>query len=502
MPVDSKHPDFIAIEKDWQQIADCIEGQRKIKKEGDKYLPKPNPSDTSPENSARYVSYKKRAVFHNATGRTVSNMVGQCFAVDPVPTVPPEMEPWLDDIDGGGVSAIQQSKKALGYIVAFSRAGLWVDYPKTTGPVSKADAEEGGVRPRCVLIDPREIINWRTTAIGAKSRLSLVVIRETYVGEDDGFETVKKTQYRVLRLVEGSYIIEVYRDSAGSGYAKFEDMTPLDGSGQPLKEIPFTFIGAEANDPTIEKPLMIDISNLNLGHYRNSADYEEAVYMVGQPTPYLAGLTQSWVDDVLKGSIMLGSRACIPLPQGATAGLLQAATNTLPFEAMTQKETLMTALGAKLVEKREVAKTATESGINEANENSILAAACSNISEAYSDALQAMAAFGGVVVSKPEEEILFELNTDFAISRMSPEEQGAILSLYQADLITFEEARDKLKNGGVAYLDDEDAKDQLEQAAEEDFNKAKAELDAQTAGQIAVQAAKTGNAPPTPPAQA
>jgi len=489
MPVDSKHPDFKAREKDYELIADCLAGERVIKSKGETYLPKPNPDDTSEENAARYRSYKKRAVFHNVTGRTVENNVGQSFAIDPVATVPAEMEPWLADIDGGGTSAIQQSKKALGGVVANSRAFLWVDYPKTSGPVSVADAEAGNIRPKIILCPAIDVINWRVVSVGAKSKLSLVVIREQFIKKDDGFEATFDTQYRVLRLIEGKYWQELHRPGNG-GFQIAERIQPLDGQGNPFDEIPGTFIGATANDVDVEKPLMLDIANLNIAHYRNSADYEEAVFMVGQPTPWLSGLSQSWVDNNMKGGIMLGSRACIPLPENAQAGLLQATANTLPKEAMDQKEILMEVLGAKLAERAKVQKTATEAGINEASETSILASCCNNVSAAYGHALRWGAKFANIETADPEKEILFELNTDFAIARMTPEEAQGVMALWQGELMTFEEARDKLKSGGWAYLDDEDAKDQLEEEHAADFAKAQQELKAQTDAQIKVQAAK------------
>jgi hypothetical protein len=494
----------------WEQIKDCIKGEKAIKDALTKYLPKPNPEDSSGENASRYRAYVQRAVFHNVTGRTVENMVGQSFAIDPVFTGPDEMKPLIEDLDGAGVSAIQQSKKALGLVVAYSRAGLLVDYPKTGGTVSIKDAEENGIRPKVLLFEPWRIVNWRTTLQGAKSKLSLVVLSEEYIKEDDGFEAILETQYRVLRLVEGVYTVEIWRNEGGTGFAPVpaEGATPTDGLGKTLQEIPFVFVGAEANDSELEKPLLEDISNLNLAHYRNSADYEESVYMVGQPTPYLAGLSQAWVDDVLKGKIMLGSRACIPLPEGGTAGLIQAAPNILPKEAMDQKESQMVALGAKLVEKREVAQTATEKGINESSTTSILAGCCGNVSAAYARALHWSAQFQNVQAAP--EDLLFELNRDFAVARMAPDEMGGILNLFNGQLITFEEARDKLKSGGVAYLDDEDAKDQMDAQAEADFEKAQQELDAQTQAQQSLIAAKGGVPPekggkppvaPQPPAK-
>lgn len=499
--INSQHPKFKDFAPLWEQIKDCLAGEKAIKEKGKTYLPQPNPEDTSPENAARYRAYNQRAVFHNVTGRTVENMVGQSFAVDPVFTGPDTMKPLIEDIDGAGVSAIQQAKKALALVVSYSRGGLLVDYPKTNGPVSIKDAEDGGIRPKILLFEPWRIVNWRTTLQGAKSKLSLVMLEEEYIKEDDGFEAVLEKQYRELRLTNGVYTVNIWRNIDGGGWqiVPGEAATPRDGKGQPFNEIPFVFLGAEANDSELEKPLMEDISNLNLAHYRNSADYEEAVYMVGQPTPWLAGLSQSWVDDVLKGKIMLGSRSCIPLPEGGTAGLIQATANTLPKEAMDQKEAQMVALGAKLVEKREVAQTATEKGLNEASTTSILAGCCGNVSAGYARGLQWSARFQNIEVAP--DALLFELNKDFAVARMTPEEQTSLMGLYQGELITFEEARDKLKTGGVAYLDDEDAKDQMDQKAEDDLQKAQSELDAQTAAQERLIAAK-GGTPPAKPGQA
>lgn len=507
MPVDSKHPDFADVEKDYTLIGDCIAGQRAIKKAGEKYLPKPNPEDTSDENLARYKAYKTRAVFHNATARTVGNMVGQSFAVDPVATMPDQMKPWLEDIDGAGVSATQQSKKALGFVVAFSRAFLWVDYPKTDGVTSIQDAEEKGIRPRIILCDPRKVINWRFTPHGAKSKLSLVVIAEPYVKKDDGFMAELATQYRVLRLLGETYWVEVYRPGSGANWVLVERLQPLGGDGQPLDYIPGLFIGAETNDTQVEKPQMLDIANLNVAHYRNSADYEEMTYMVGQPTPWVSGLTNDWIERHLKGQIMLGSRAIIPLPENASAGLLQAQAETLPKEAMDQKEALMTALGAKLVEKREVQQTATETGVNQASETSILATCCKNVSAGYTQGFKWAAMFANITLPQGEEvkpaegeedaqatgnqdAVLYELNTDFAMARMTPEEAQAAMALEQGGMITWEEGRDKLKSGGWAYLDDETAKDQIAKREEEAFAKAQAELKAQTDETIRANAAK------------
>lgn len=443
----------------WDLVKDCLSGQRAIKDAREKYLPKPNPADLSEENKKRYDQYVERAVFYNVTQRTHAGLVGQVFQQDPIVKLPALMEPLLLDTDGAGVALDQQAKKALGEVLGYGRCGLFVDYPKVEGAASRQDLLDGKVRPTIILYDPWDIINWRTKTVGAKKLLSLVVIAESYVVEDDGFEAKSDKQWRVLRLEEGTgaYRVEIWREANGT-HQEYEHYYPLDASGNNLKEIPFTFVGAVNNDPNVDLPPLYDLATLNIAHYRNSADYEEACYIVGQPTPYLAGLTKDWVEEVLKGQVHLGSRAAIPLPQGGTAGLLQANPNTMPKEAMELKERQMVALGAKLVEQAAVQRTATEARQEEASEASILATCAKNVAAAYRTALTWCGVFLGT-----DQEPEFDLNTDFEIGRMSAQDRAQLIAEWQAGAIAFEEMRFNLRRANVAYLDDEEAKDAIEE---------------------------------------
>jgi hypothetical protein len=229
-------------------------------------------------------------------------------------------------------------------------------------------------------------------------------------------------------------------------------MTPKDSSGNPLKEIPFIFLGAENNDPTPDDSPLFDLASLNIAHYRNSADYEESSFLVGQPTPVVSGLTKDWAIDILGGVINLGSRAVIPLPVGGKAELLQADPNSMPKEAMEHKEKQMVALGARIVEARDVQRTATESGQDEEVETSILINAARNVSLGYTKAL----AWAGLFVSSSGVSAVV-LNTDFAMARMTVEERQQLVTEWQAEAISFSEMRRGLTTQGTANLTDEEA---------------------------------------------
>lgn len=227
--------------------------------------------------------------------------------------------------------------------------------------------------------------------------------------------------------------------------------TPTDFRGQTLKRIPFFFVGSVNNDPSPDYSPMYDLCDLNIAHYRNSADYEESCFMVGQPTPVVMGITQQWSEQVLKGTMQLGSRGVIPLPVGGDAKLLQAEPNTMPFEAMQHKERQMVAMGAKLVEQRNVQRTYGEAQLEEASESSILAASAKNVSAAYKQALVICSSFVG-----SDSEVKYELNTDFPASRMGPDELKQLVEMWQQQAITTSEMRDGLRKAGKATLDDEE----------------------------------------------
>jgi len=462
-------PELSKLLPQYYLIRDCLSGEPTIKGARTVYLPMPNAEDQSKENKARYDSYLKRAVFYNVTRRTLNGLVGQVFMRDPVVKVPSLLNPIVENASGTGVSLLQQSKKALSLTLAYSRAGLLVDYPEVPeGGATIADLEAGRVRPTITTYSPQEIINWRLTERGAEEILSLVVLAESYTFADDGFEMKNAAQFRVLKLDEnGEYVMEVWSEpqpSAWDGsktpkgnFQLSKVLRPRGADGLPLREIPFSFVGSENNDPQPDNPNLYDLASINVAHYRNSADYEESCFIVGQPTPVLTGLTEEWVKDVLKGTVAFGSRGGIPLPVGGDAKLLQATENTMIKEAMEAKERQMVALGAKLVEQKQVQRTAFEAKVEATSEGSTLSSTAKNVQAAYVWALKWCAKFVGV----PDTAITFELNTDFDIARMTPEERAQAIKEWQGGAITFEEMRAVLRKSGTATEEDEQAKTKI-----------------------------------------
>ena len=452
-------------------IEDALDGSVAVKAKRAKYLPIPNAADTSLGNKARYDAYLTRAVFYAVTRRVLAGFVGEIFDRDPVITVPPAMQEFVDDATGEGVGLVQVAKQCVRAALAFGRIGLYVDYPNTNGATTKKELGEG-VRPIVSTYSAKQIINWRTRKVNAKTMLCLIVLEEEFDTSDNGFEAKKGKQWRVLRLdAANKYTVEFYRENTGSqmvdalGNVIDFPIMPTDADGKPFEEIPFKFIGSETNTAEIDYPPLFDMADMNMAHYRNSADYEESVFLVGQPTPVVTGLSETWADKYFAEGIGLGSRAAIPLPVGASADLLQAKESSMGKEAMEMKERQMVALGARLAQQQKVERTATEAGLESASEKSTLSNISDNVSVAIEWALYFAARFQGITADG-EGKTVFRLNKEFSISFGSPEARQEAIDAWVSEAISYTEMRLALRNGGLARLPDLQAKAEIKKDRE------------------------------------
>jgi hypothetical protein len=457
-------PEYDAAKSRWRLVRDVCKGSETIKAAGDLYLPKPNAHDLSKENTERYKGYKARAVFYNATGRTKNSLVGAAFRTWPTLTTPVALEYVSKDIDGQGVSIYQQSQSVIGHLLEVGRHGLLVDYAAVeAGSVSKADEISGRARSNVSSYPAESIINWKTRQVGGQHLLSLVVLRETVdVDTEDGFGSEQKIQFRVLRLDEaGVYTQEVWEEGAKESSRIVEPFAPLNGSGQRWTVIPFQFLGSENNDTSIDDSPLYDMAEVNIGHYRNSADYEDAAFLMGQPQVYITGLDEQWVAMLEAKGIYFGSRAILPLPVNGSAGVLQAEANTMIKEAMDTKETQLVALGARLVERGSATKTAEQSSTDTASEHSVLSLIVSNVSEAYTQCLAWMAEFVGAA-GKTE----YKLNQDFTQIRLDANIMAGLFNAVQGGRLPVTDFWQYLRDRGI--INPEKTDDQVRDELQED----------------------------------
>jgi len=157
------------------------------------------------------------------------------------------------------------------------------------------------------------------------------------------------------------------------------------------------------------------LANLNLAHYRDSADFQESVFYMGQPQYFAKGVTWEWYDQAKKRGIYIGAKVLLPLPENGGLGIVQADPNTLAREAMKDKWEKMKEMGARLIEKGSGSKkTATEANSDDAVQHSVLSLCVVNMNEALSAALRWAAKFVMPNVDVlTKDDLMFEISQEF-----------------------------------------------------------------------------------------
>ena len=468
-------PDYIRSEllqvlPTYQMVRDCYKGEQSVKGRmsyGSQsvnngggssnntlaispYLPDPSPkSEDNDVRIARYNDYVTRAVFYNVTKRTIKAMTGAVFSKYPTFTLN-ELSELETDVNGGGQSLVQQSRDALTNCLMQGRGGLLADMPVNTDGMSKAAMASGGVRPVIIHYDSESIINWRYRKVGGILKCCLVVLSESYVTEDDGYEQKMGRQLLVLRLNElDEAESEILRKNKQGDWISEGINSITDNSGKPLVDLPFYPYGSVNNDLELDDSPMADLSYINIAHLRDSANYEEQNFISAQPTLVVSGLTEQWVGEVLKDGIAIGSRSGLLLPVGGNATMIQAQANGALFEAMQHKEAQMVSLGAKLVQDSKQTKTATQSSAETAEDTSLLASLAGNVSDAFTKAIKCCARFMGYA----DDDLVYTLNTQFGFSKLDAQQQAQLVANWQGGAITFSEMRAQLVESEIATIE-------------------------------------------------
>lgn len=395
----------------WFEIRDITEAENLPK-----YIRRLNPHDNSEENEERNRQYQDNAVFYGIAGYTAQGLTGTVFRRDPRLIVPPQLEYLLSNADGAGNSLYQQAQDVVHDVVRYGRAGVMTLFPNSEGEITQADMDR--LFATVHNVQPWQIINWRVGSDGARTRLTLVVIL-SHEERPDGYGLEEIEVIHEMALEDGFYVQRRWENNAG--WEVVEEFSPRDASGNRLTEIPFTFVGARNNDADIDQPPLKHLVEINIGHYRNSADYEDSVFYCGQAQPWMSGADEQYMELMERSKFYIGSRVLMPVPEGGTFAFASADPNPLVRQAMLDKVDQMIGLGARFIEAGGSAKTATEAEGDSMVQHSVLSLIAVNVSEAYARALEWVALYMGT--ETPE----FALDQDFSHVSASPNEMAVLI---------------------------------------------------------------------------
>jgi len=435
MPVSTQHKDYAAHQKKARRVRDAVAGSDAIKARGTTYLRNPDKDDTE-----RYKEYKEQAQWLGVTKRTHDGMLGAIFRKTPQAELPKEIEYLIDDADGSGMSLTQFARGTCSDGIQDGKKGILVDYPEAADGLTREQTR--GLRATLRGYVSESIINWRR----AGEDLVLVVLSELYDEEVDEFNFEQKQQFRVLSLDATGYRQRVYR-----GDDVVADTYPRMANGSPWPLIPFQFIGTVNNDENPDNPMLLDIADLNIGHYRNSADLEESSFTVGQPMPHVDigenTSTQDW-KALNPNGIKWGSRVGVQT-KGGKVELVQVEPNTLPDKLMERKEAQMLSIGARLIEQRGQNETAEAVRARSGAESANLSTLADNVSDGLENCLEWAALF--MSSADLHGQISYRLNQEFYEQDADPQMVIARIQELDRGLIAKKDFRDwRRKTGGIA----------------------------------------------------
>jgi hypothetical protein len=445
--VDHQHPDYVAAAPKWAKCRAVVAGEEAVHAAGSTFLPR-----LSDQSDQEYSDYKRRALVYGATARTVDGLSGLVFRRPPTIELPAAVEYLAEDADTADTPLVAFSERVVEELLLVGRIGLLADYPRLEQVRTQAEQKAQGGRPYMRAYCAESIINWRTARVRNRTALTLVVLSEVHE-EEAGFSVKQVPQCRVLRLVDGFYTVEIWRKQRGADGKETWQVaepafTPL-MAGKPLDFIPFLVCGPMGIDPTVAKPPLLDLVNVNLSHYRTTADYEHGLHFTGLPTPVVTGHSFDNVPGEQPATFKLGSSTiqAFQHPE-AKAYFMEFEGKGLESlsKRLEEKESMMAALGARMLaaEKRQ-AEAAETAAIHRSGESSVLASLAIAAGTAISRAATWCALWDGVT-----EPARVQLNTDYLPAGMTAQELAELVKAWQASAISWDTLHDNLQRGEIA----------------------------------------------------
>ncbi len=459
MKVDTVHAEYSAVSEFWSRARDTYAGEDAIKEAGVKYLAKLGAHKTGANGNGRYDMYVQRASFYNAVGRTVDGLAGAALRADPVIETPGNIKDILEDITLRSESVENAAQKSTRSLLTTGRQGILVDVD-TDG------------RPYWTFWEAEDIVNWREDRINSDPTLTMVVLREAAPKpSEDPFVVEVEETYRVLSLSGGVYAVTRWRKDKLGNWHPEASIAPK-RRGKTLGFIPFIFINPTGTTATVEKPPLLDLINVNLSHYRNSADLEHGLHFVGVPQIVIMGAPQSGNDEM-----EFGSSVVWVLDAGADAKILQADGETLGAleRALERKQKSMATLGARMLEDAaQVAETATGVLSRSSGEHATLGTIVNTVEQGYKRSLQVSSwwALGDTSERPGAVNVNVEFSKDFTATAIDPNMLRELVAALQADAISFdtfftELAKRKFGRGSTA----KDELKKIEHGADSIFQK-------------------------------
>jgi hypothetical protein len=403
-------------------------GDRTDEVYGTAYLPIPN---GMLQDLKAYRDYRERAQLYNASGMTVESFMGMLYRKPPVFGYEPIDEDIQNEIRSKVLKRVTPDNRSFTdlcrtiseEVIITNKVGILVDFPSTIRDreLSRLEYEELNLTPKVSVYNAETIINWTNTTVDDEVIPLLFVLDESGIEFDyEKFTFVEVEQYRILLLedIGNDFIYHqiLVKNTSKSNTTKkkfevIDKVTPMK-EGRVLNRIPFYVIDKDGlNYDVTGESIINDLVDVNLGHYRNSADLEHNLYLLGLKTLVLPGYSTDTYGPPSVGGVLTG-------PMGFKPFMIEPSSDSGIEKEMQNKEQRMAVLGSQAISQRgKYVQSAATAKINSASEASILASLANFQSDVLTTVLNLILEWSGYSDVKGTVHI----NTDFYDDIITPD---------------------------------------------------------------------------------
>lgn len=236
-------------------------------------------------------AYKQRlsvATLLPAYEETINQNVGRVLA-EPIrfsENMPDQIRELNQNIDLEGSRLDVWAQDWFRIAFQYGLAHALVDYPRIDSEQvkTKADEKTSGARPYVTMLNPRQVIGWKSKVVGGKVVLTELRIREVIVVDGDDFGQTKVEQIRHIQ----PGLVTIYRKSNGDdGQVMWKIHEEWSTSRQ---DITLVTLYTKRTGFMRGVPPLLNLAQLNIKHWQSQSEQDNILHVARVPILVTYGL--------------------------------------------------------------------------------------------------------------------------------------------------------------------------------------------------------------------
>jgi hypothetical protein len=409
-------------------VGDCW---AELKGAESEYLPR-----EAREPDAAYRGRLQRSVYPPFYRQALEGITG-LLANHALQDLPATLEASQKDVDRRGNSLSAFLAMADAAAMRDGAAPILVEMPPRVTLNSAAEQVSLSASPYLVLLDRRNVINWRTELVDGRERLLQVTIREVRQVPDGQFGVKTEDFYRVM--VPGAWA--VFRVVGGPGGERVEQVQAGETS---LPFIPLVWYTPKPAPFGLGELPFLQMARLTLQHHACRSDLIELLHRCAMPVPVRVGAMIT--DTGAPPPLVIGPNSVVDVPEGGAFTFAEPGGGSLAIQQqnLAHIERLIAEQTLRFLQSGEAGKTATEAALNSSQTTATLQLLVSQKQSLFEEIVRIWCAYTG-------EEPTGEMQIDPSVLQtpLDPNGISQLVNLYNSKLLSRQSVLEQLRLGGV-----------------------------------------------------